>query len=618
MKATRTALGLAWLCATTIAAATSVAAQGSGAPSGFNAPTPGTTLDYGRWTCEVQQGGAFETVCASGDRRIRLYGGLFPYGRLDSRGFGGIVGRVNCIDINVNASTDVYSLGNVELDDDAKKAIKSLWPLKVGKRTRFSSDASGQEGTIDTTVRVVGQKTVTIAGRSRKVFELRADSSMMTDCGGGITNFDRTWLYDADRGLIVRYELTTGEGLIPGSASYDLVGVRAPKPSTKGVLIAQAPQTPQTAPRKAPQAQRPSSRVAAARPARPVQTDKVAPELSVPPSLVADSAVVEITGRVRDDSKIVEVAVAGRPLTVNPDGYFSVRRGVMPGNSTIEVSAMDEWGNVTRRTIAVTRMASRVVSTPSAAAPRTRRDADLAGINFGSYHALVIGNNGYRYLPKLDSAIADAEEVSRVLEVEYGFRVTQLRDATRSNVLGALAKYRATLGPQDNLLIYYAGHGILDKDTQTGYWLPTDAQTTNPSNWISTSDITTMLRALRSKHVMIVADSCYSGTLVRTADARLKTTRARKVWIRRMVSKRARTALVSGGLEPVVDGGGGRHSVFAKAFLDALRENDGVLEGQTLFERIKRPVILNADQTPAYSDIRLAGHEGGDFIFVRR
>jgi hypothetical protein len=29
-------------------------------------------------------------------------------------------------------------------------------------------------------------------------------------------------------------------------------------------------------------------------------------------------------------------------------------------------------------------------------------------------------------------------------------------------------------------------------------------------------------------------------------------------------------------------------------------------------------VVLNADQTPQYSDIRRAGHDGGDFLFVRK
>ncbi len=50
----------------------------------------------------------------------------------------------------------------------------------------------------------------------------------------------------------------------------------------------------------------------------------------------------------------------------------------------------------------------------------------------------------------------------------------------------------------------------------------------------------------------------------------------------------------------------------------ALADNDGVLDGQSLFEKVERPVILNSDQTPDYEDIRRAGHEGGDFLFVRR
>ncbi len=86
-----------------------------------------------------------------------------------------------------------------------------------------------------------------------------------------------------------------------------------------------------------------------------------------------------------------------------------------------------------------------------------------------------------------------------------------------------------------------------------------------------------------------------------------------------MLTKGGRTALVSGGLEPVSDSGvGGEHSVFAEAFLSALRGNNDVMDGRALFDAIKRPVVLNADQTPQYSDIRRAGYEGGEFMFLRR
>ncbi len=98
----------------------------------------------------------------------------------------------------------------------------------------------------------------------------------------------------------------------------------------------------------------------------------------------------------------------------------------------------------------------------------------------------------------------------------------------------------------------------------------------------------------------------------------METARERAAWFKRIVKKRGRTALVSGGLEPVTDAGMGGHWVFANAFLAALSENRDVIDGQTLYQAVKRPVVLNADQTPQYSDIRRAGHDGGDFLFVRK
>ncbi|MDH4009732.1 MAG: hypothetical protein OEU55_03395, partial [Desulfobacterales bacterium] len=78
-----------------------------------------------------------------------------------------------------------------------------------------------------------------------------------------------------------------------------------------------------------------------------------------------------------------------------------------------------------------------------------------------------------------------------------------------------------------------------------------------------------------------------------------------------------RCVISSGGLEPVIDSGGvGMHSVFATAFLDALKDNKDILDGAQLFNKLRRPVMLNSDQTPEYSDIRKAGHEGGEFLFI--
>ena len=339
---------------------------------------------------------------------------------------------------------------------------------------------------------------------------------------------------------------------------------------------------------------------AAPKPVAKVAADQTGPTITLPASLSTTERTVQLAGRVSDASKVIEVTVEGRPVALGADGSIVVQRALSIGVNTIRVAALDEWGNKTEKRILV------------------ERSRPFADINFGAYHAIVIGNNDYADMPKLKSAVNDAQAVPETLRQDYGYAVNLILNATRSEIIKALSGARAKLKPNDNLLVYFAGHGILDTYAEEGYWLPVDAEKDNPANWVSNGDITNMLRAIRAKHVMVVADSCYSGTLVRAATADIKTANEREAWLKKVVKKRTRTALVSGGLEPVVDSGGGEHSVFAKAFLDALRGNEDVLEAERLFSKIKRPVALESDQTPQYSDVRRAGHVGGDFLFVRR
>lgn len=236
-------------------------------------------------------------------------------------------------------------------------------------------------------------------------------------------------------------------------------------------------------------------------------------------------------------------------------------------------------------------------------------------LNFGGYHALVIGIDNYRTVTPLKTAVSDAKTVAELLQKEYGFKVTLLLDATRNQMLDSFDELRRRLTSTDNLLIYYAGHGHLDADSDRGFWLPVDADANRRANWLSNSDIADVVRGTRAKHVLVVADSCYAGTLTRGLAVQMTALDD----FARLSQKRARTALVSGGLEPVEDaGGGGKHSVFAKAFLDALWANTGVVDMSQIFSSMRRQVVLSAQQTPQYSDIRQVGHEGGDFIFVRR
>ena len=279
------------------------------------------------------------------------------------------------------------------------------------------------------------------------------------------------------------------------------------------------------------------------------------------------------------------------------------------------------WDSVkgSRRVADVRAYLSRYPSGRHAAEARARASvlekfAELADVDFGRYHALVIGIDDYTHLVDLETAVRDARDVAGVLERDYGFAVSVLENPSRDDIVDKFDELRETLGYRDNLLIYYAGHGWLDEDANRGYWLPADAKPNRRTRWISNATLTDTLQAIQSKHVMIVADSCFSGTLIRGANIGLK---GGDYW-RRMADKQARVAITSGGLEPVADNSGGKNSPFAAAFIQALRKNQAVIDGTALFGELRRPVMVAARQTPQYSDERNAGHDGGDFLFVRK
>jgi uncharacterized caspase-like protein len=176
---------------------------------------------------------------------------------------------------------------------------------------------------------------------------------------------------------------------------------------------------------------------------------------------------------------------------------------------------------------------------------------------------------------------------------------------------------------------YYAGHGQLDDKIGRDYWIPIDGEIDSNANWISTIAITDIIGAISAKHVLVVADTCYAGALTRSSLARLEagmSDEARYHWLKTMAEKRSRTVLTSGDLKPVLDSGGGKHSVFAKAFLDVLRENNDILEGQRIYQEVSARVSYAAaavmtdhgpiEQVPQYAPIKFAGHESGDFLFV--
>jgi hypothetical protein len=240
-------------------------------------------------------------------------------------------------------------------------------------------------------------------------------------------------------------------------------------------------------------------------------------------------------------------------------------------------------------------------------------------VSLGPYYALVIGNNNYKYLDKLQTPVNDASAFAKLLQEQYGFKERKLLlNATRDEIFTALTEYRRTLPQDSNLLIFYAGHGYHDRATDEAYWLPVDAQSDNPDHWISANDITTNIRAISSKHVLVISDSCYSGVL---RDAKIKVPLEGDAYLAQIIKSKSRNLMSSGGDEPVADTnplGPPGHSVFANALLKFLAEME--LDQFTvadLFPRIKRGVAGRSPQVPQYNYIRNSGDEFGDFVFSR-
>lgn len=249
---------------------------------------------------------------------------------------------------------------------------------------------------------------------------------------------------------------------------------------------------------------------------------------------------------------------------------------------------------------------------------------EFRGVAQGKDYALVIGNSNYEHIPSLDTPTNDARAVGELLKERYGFEVKMLVDATRDQIMAALHEQKLSLGPADNLLIYYAGHGAVHGAPERAFWLGVDANPDTRAGWLEAEHIRAKIKEMNAKHVLLVADSCFSGAITHpkttTIGRSLNETRLRVQW-----NRRARMVLTSGEVTPVADSAGDRnHSLFARYFIQVLRQNVNIMSGEmlshALSERMQtEPVKVGKNgqpQRPTYSTLQDANHDVGDFFFV--
>lgn len=223
----------------------------------------------------------------------------------------------------------------------------------------------------------------------------------------------------------------------------------------------------------------------------------------------------------------------------------------------------------------------------AAATSRDVRPPSAHNTDFGEYRALIIANQSYEHLTNLSTPRNDALLVGAVLEKRFGASVEYLTDATRVEILSALNRYRRELTLTDNFILYYAGHGIYDEELKVGYWQPVDGTPDEDYTWIETDRISRTLSGFQSRNALVIADSCYSGSVLRGGEPLGKQDK-NEVTLLALSAKKTRLAMTSGGLQPVLDAtGNGDNSAFASTLVE-------------VFESIENPTTISS----IFADLR--------------
>ncbi len=248
----------------------------------------------------------------------------------------------------------------------------------------------------------------------------------------------------------------------------------------------------------------------------------------------------------------------------------------------------------------------------------TKPESKSSALKLKTNHLLVIGIDQYEdaAIPDLNNAVRDAQRFVEILHSDYQFKSANTIElyneaATKDKILEAFDRYINSLGKEDNLVVYFSGHGELIEKLNRGYWIPTEARLEKRGDYLSNTDVLDFFRSLEVHHIFAIVDACFSGALARNIE--------KPSYNQRVDLKPSRWLLSSGALEKVSDGSG-KHSPFANSLFSALIDTDrpeiNVLE---LCTSVLATIDANTkDQTPIGQPLFGVGHMMGQFVFYRK
>jgi hypothetical protein len=249
--------------------------------------------------------------------------------------------------------------------------------------------------------------------------------------------------------------------------------------------------------------------------------------------------------------------------------------------------------------------------------------ADASKLNRTDY-ALIFATDEYEHWNDLVNPVFDSRTIAAELSKSYGFKVDIVENASQSEILKKLREYgEKKYQPLDQLFIFFAGHGTFDQTFGEGFVVTKESLLNDEgkTTYLSHNRLRSIVNNIPSEHIFLAMDVCFGGTFdqalasSRGGEEEVYKEQNQAEFLTRKLTYKTRRFLTSGGKTYVSDGIPGKHSPFAKNFIEALRSHggrDGMLTLPELFtyvERLKIPPRLGefGDNAP-----------GSDFIFVAR
>jgi len=248
--------------------------------------------------------------------------------------------------------------------------------------------------------------------------------------------------------------------------------------------------------------------------------------------------------------------------------------------------------------------------------------ADMLDANRKDY-ALLFATDNYENWDDLSNPVNDAQTMAGILKEKYGFITEVVENASLEDITGKLYDYNTKkFSPQDQLFVFFAGHGYFDETLRQGYVVASNSlkDDKGKTTYLAHTIIGENLDNIKCEHIFLTMDVCFGGTfdkkLARGTSRGESLNQDDKNYLINKITKRTRKYLTSGGKQYVPDGEPGKHSPFATQFIRALREIGGG-KGRILSLIELRPYFLNLTTEPYFGGFGTDDSQS-DFIFIAK